>query len=77
MITKQPIGRPQKVNYKTIIKLADALQHSASVTDACRYAQISRDTYYRYFNSEPVFAEKMNTAKANQYKVIFSSLTMY
>ena len=51
-------------------KIADALQHSATVSDACRVAGISRDTYYRYLNSEPVFKEKMETAKANQYKLI-------
>lgn len=67
---KRAVGRPLKVNYKVMSKLADALQHSANVSDACRYAGISRETYYRYMNSEPVFAEKMNTAKANQYKQI-------
>lgn len=76
MVNKSTVGRPPKVNYKIIIKLADALQHSASVSDACRYVGISRDTYYRHFNNEPVFAEKMNTAKANQYRLI-SFLTLY
>lgn len=74
---KKSIGRPPKVDFKTIIKLADALQHSANVSDACRYAGISRDTYYRYMKNEPVFAERMVSAKANQYTVVFSSLTTY
>jgi len=76
MVNKNAVGRPPKVNYKIVIKLADALQHSASVSDACRYAGISRDTYYRHFNNESVFAETMNTAKANQYKLM-SFLTLY
>ncbi len=73
---KKNTGRPIKVDYKTMMKIADALQHSATVSDACRYAGISRDTYYRYLNSEPVFKEKMETAKANQYKLI-SFMTLF
>jgi ACT domain-containing protein len=69
-------GRPIKVNYKTIIKLADSIQHNSTITEACRYAGISRDTYYRYFNTQSVFAEKMNTAKSNQNKVSFDFLTL-
>lgn len=52
MAIKKSIGRPLKVDYKVIIKLADAIQHNANVTDACRYAGISRDTYYRHLNTE-------------------------
>lgn len=77
MRIKKSIGRPPKVDLKTINRLADALQHSATVSDACRYACISRDTYYRYMKNQPLFTEKMNSAKANQYTVVFSSLTTY
>jgi ACT domain-containing protein len=76
MAAKKAIGRPLKVDYKVIIKLADALQHSANITDACRYARISRDTYYRHLNNEEVFAETMATATDNQTKVVFSFLTV-
>lgn len=76
MIAKKAIGRPAKVDVKTVIKLADAIQHSFTVSDACRYAGISRDTYYRYFNNNEAFAEKMKSAKANQYKLV-SYLTLY
>jgi hypothetical protein len=76
MAAHKAIGRPPKVNYKIIIKLADAIQHNSNITDACRYAGISRDTYYRHLNNE-LFAEKMNTAKENQNKVVFSFLTSF
>jgi DNA invertase Pin-like site-specific DNA recombinase len=76
MTIKKAIGRPPKVNYKIIIRLADSIQHNASVTEACRYAGISRDTYYRHLN-EPVFAETMTIAKENQSKLVFSFLTNY
>lgn len=76
MATPKAIGRPLKVNYKIIIKLADAIQHNSNITDACRYAGISRDTFYRYLNNEAVFAEKMAVAKDSQNKVVFSFLTV-
>lgn len=69
MLVKKTVGRPMKVDWKTMIKLADALQHSATVSDACRYANVSRQTYYYYYRNEPVFREKMDTAKKNQYKL--------
>lgn len=76
MVTKNAIGRPSKMDMRIMIKLADAIQHNASITDACRYAGISRDTYYRYMNNE-VFAEKMSTAKSNQNKLVMSFLTVW
>lgn len=76
MATPKAVGRPPKVNYKIIIKLADAIQHNTNITDACRYAGISRDTFYRHLNNEEVFAEKMVKAKENQNKVAFSFLTI-
>jgi DNA-binding phage protein len=69
-VVKRVVGRPVKVDYKVMMKLADALQHSATVSDACRYAGISRDTYYRHLNNEPTFKEKMEIAKANQYRLV-------
>ena len=69
-MVKRVVGRPVKVDYKVMMKLADALQHSATVSDACRYAGISRDTYYRHLNNEPTFKEKMEIAKANQSRLV-------
>lgn len=77
MATKKAVGRPTKVDYRIIIKLADAIQHNSTVTEACRHARISRDTFYRHLNNEEVFAEKMATAKDNQNKLIMSFLTVY
>jgi len=59
-----------------MIKLADALQHSATISDACRSAGISRDTFYRHMKNEPVFAETMRIAQANQFKLI-NYLTLF
>jgi ACT domain-containing protein len=76
-MSKKAIGRPQKVDYKIIIKLADAIQHNATITEACRHAGISRDTFYRHLKYEEVFAEKMAKAKDNQNTVVMSFLTIY
>lgn len=77
MENKKVAGRPLKVNYKIIIKLADAIQHNANITEACRYAGISRDTFYRHYNEGQIFADKINKAKENQNKVVMSFLTTY
>ncbi len=43
---KKSVGRPPELTYKTMLKLADAIQHNSTITEACRYAGISRNTYY-------------------------------
>lgn len=63
MTNKKAIGRPVKVNYTVMSKLEDALSNGASVTEACAYAGISRDTFYRHYRNEKIFAEKMKTAR--------------
>ena len=45
MVNKKPIGRPQKVNYQIISKLEDSLQYGSTISEACYYAGISRDTF--------------------------------
>lgn len=76
MQIKRAVGRPNKVDYRVIIKLADSIQHNSTVTEACRYSGLSRTSYYHYLNTNPVFAEKMATAKDNQNKAVFSFLTI-
>lgn len=76
MEIKKSVGRPPKLTYKTIFRLADAIQHNATISEACRYAGISRSTYFLYMNNE-VFAEKMNIAKENQNKAVFSFSTYF
>lgn len=63
MTNKKTVGRPQKVDYRIISKLEDALQYGATVSEACYHAGISRDTFYRYFRNEDIFAKKMEAAR--------------
>jgi ACT domain-containing protein len=76
MTYRKAVGRPLKVDHKVITELVNAIQTSSNITDACRYAGISRDTFYRHMSNK-VFAEKMKEAYNNQNKVVFSFLTPF
>lgn len=75
MAIRNAVGRPPKFNMKTVDKLAFYIQRNYSISDACKFAKISRDTYYRYLNTEPLFADSMDTAKNNANKVVFNFRT--
>jgi hypothetical protein len=77
MTVKNAVGRPLKVDAKVMTKLIAAIQTNSNIKDACRYAGISRQTYYFYLNNELMFAEKMETAKSNRDKLMMSFLTVY
>lgn len=51
-----------KIDVTTIGKLEAAFQNDYTIESACRYAAISRMTYYRYLKN-PEFAEKMSAAQ--------------
>jgi len=74
---KKAMGRPTQMDYRTLIKLADAIQHNATVSEACLYAKVSRQTYYYYLNNNQVFADKISIAFENQNKLVMSFLTTY
>ncbi len=69
-------GRPNKVNMRVVIKLADMIQHNATISEATKYAGISRETYYHYFNNNSYFRNTMIIAKENQNKAVMSFLTV-
>lgn len=71
------VGRPTKMNIRTMVKLADALKNNYSVTDACKWARIGRTTYYRHMDNNVVFATKMNYAIECRDKVSFNFGTSY
>lgn len=76
MEIRKAIGRKPKVTYTTMISLQDAIQHNSTITEACRWAGISRTTFSHYMRNNEVFAEKMLEAKENQNKVVFSFFTI-
>lgn len=71
------VGRPNKVDMRVVIKLADMIQHNATISEACEFAGISRQTYHYYYRNNYYFRNKMNIAKENQNKVVMSFLTAF
>jgi len=69
---KNDVGRPTKLNIRTMLKLTDALRNNYSVTDSCKWAGISTNTYYRHLNNDVVFAARVNYAIESRNKVSFN-----
>ena len=76
MEIRKAVGRKPKVTNATMLRLADAIQHNSSISEACRWVGISRTTYFYYMRNNEVFREKMDAAKENQNKVVFSFFTI-
>jgi response regulator of citrate/malate metabolism len=69
---KKPVGRPPKITYLTLIRLARYIQNNYTVSDACRNTRISRMTFYRYLHNEPEFTEMIIEAyKGRSYIPMF------
>lgn len=75
MALKNAVGRPPKFNMKIVDKLSDSISHNYSISDSCKFAKISRASYYHYLRTEPIFKEAMDTAYENQNKVNFNFRT--
>jgi hypothetical protein len=76
MEIRKATGRKPKVTYTTMLRLADAIQHNSTIGEACRWAGISRTTFFYYIRTNEVFREKMDAAKENQNKVVFRFFTL-
>lgn len=75
MAIRNAVGRPPKFNMKTVDKLAFYIQRNYNVSDSCKFARISRSTYYKYLKTEPLFADTVVTAQGNANKVSFNFRT--
>ena len=75
MVLKNAVGRPPKFNMKTVDKIVFYMQRNYNVSDSCKFARISRSTYYKYLNTEPLFADCIATAQDNANKVTFDFRT--
>lgn len=76
MIFTNNVGRPTVMTIRTMLKLTDALKNNYNVTDACKWAGISRDTYYRHLNNDIGFAARVNYAIECRDKVSFDFRTL-
>jgi ACT domain-containing protein len=77
MIFNRPVGRPTVIDIRTSLKLADALRNNYNITDACKWAGISKSTFYKHMNDDMAFAAKMNYAMESRNKVSFNFRTLY
>lgn len=68
MITKK-ISKRHKITYLTLVSIADDIQKNNSVSETCRKNKISRDSFYRYLNTEPEFTELIIKAYKYQSEV--------
>lgn len=59
------MARPKKVTEEVVGKLEYAFSKGFNVTEACNYAEISRDTYYEYLKKNKGFSDKMERAQTN------------
>jgi len=73
---RREVGRPTKVTWTVIVKLADSLQHNATIGEACRFARISRQTYYRHLNYDDIFAIRMQAAMNNRNRLFMNFVTI-
>lgn len=57
-------GRPSKKTPDVVTKLLTAFSAGYNDTEACFYADISRETYYRWLQEMPEFRDKIEVAKS-------------
>jgi len=76
MEIRKAIGRKPKVTYTTMLRIEDAILHNSTISEACRWSGISTTTFFYYMKHNKVFKEKMDAAKENRNKVVFSFFTL-
>ena len=59
------MARPRKINEEVVGKLEYAFMKGFNVTEACDYAEISRDTYYDNLKKNKKFSDRIERAKTN------------
>lgn|SRR3990167_3500715 len=62
-LSKNEGGAPTKMTDDTVTKLESILKIGGTIEEACSYALISRETYYRWLKEDNGFMTKMDSAK--------------
>lgn len=57
------VGRPTIYSDELVTKLESILKIGGTIEEACSYALISKETYYRWLEEKPDFMTKMEQAK--------------
>lgn len=58
------VGRPSKKDPDAVTKLIAAFYRGYSITEACYYACISRETYYRWVKDDPILSDRFVAAQS-------------
>lgn len=58
------VGRPTDMTPSTVTKLMAAFNNGFNVQEACYYAGISKQTYYRWLKEDEQFSDLMERAKS-------------
>lgn len=62
---KKKVGRTSKYTDAVVRKLELAFKNDFNISQACDYANISRDTYYDWLEKKKGFSDKMEAAKSH------------
>lgn len=57
------VSQPTVYNLTILAKFIEAFHNGYNITEACQYAGVSRDSYYRWLEEIPEFAERIEEAK--------------
>lgn len=63
VVKKAKRGRPTKINEEVVGKLEEIFRRDWTVSEACSYAWIHRDTYYEHLKKNKEFSDKIERAK--------------
>jgi len=57
------VGRPTVITPEVVSKLTEAFKLDVTVEEACLYAGISKDTYYRKLKEDEEFSDEMERSR--------------
>lgn len=60
---KAKIGRPTVITPSVVKKLIEGFKNDFTVEEACRYARISKETFYQECKRNQVFSDEMDSAQ--------------
>jgi hypothetical protein len=58
------VGRPSKLTDDIVSKLEQCFSIDATVTEACYYCDISRDTFYQWMKENPELSDRLERLRS-------------
>ena len=60
---QKKVGRPTKLTEDMVTKLENIFKIGGTIDEACSYAGIAKESYYRYMEANPDFVTRMTAAR--------------